>query len=58
MKCVALLMSGSRLVKVKMKHRQDNVSASLVFLMYVYDTDEVVMSRMLKFADGANLFWL
>jgi ribonuclease P/MRP protein subunit RPP40 len=53
---VVMLGSSSRWIKVKSGVPQGSVLGPLLFLIYINDIDEVVASKILKFADDTKLY--
>jgi ribonuclease P/MRP protein subunit RPP40 len=53
---VVMLGSSSRWIKVKSGVPQGSVLGPLLFLIYINDIDEVVASKILKFADDPKLY--
>jgi ribonuclease P/MRP protein subunit RPP40 len=53
---VVMLGSSSRWIKVKSGVPQGSVLGPLLFLIYINDIDDVVASKILKFADDTKLY--
>jgi hypothetical protein len=51
------LRSSPRRIKVNSRVSHGSVLGSLLFLIYINDTDEVVMRNILKFANDTKFLW-
>jgi ribonuclease P/MRP protein subunit RPP40 len=53
---VVMLGSSSRWIKVESGVSQGSVLGPLLFLIYINDIEEVVVSKILNFADDTKLY--